>query len=176
MATPPVQAAARKLENPQQRAPFPSRDLAIFLATAVILVTMVTASIALRRLLRGLELPEETAELQEEDLARRHAASAAIAAIERAQQRLPHDAASADIHTQAAARVIGLYQRRVAGSGGEREAAQLHKADQAERALRLAGLGAEREEIFNLARQSRISDATSRKLVREIDLVESRYR
>jgi len=157
-------------------APFPARDLAIFLAAAVILVTLVTASVALPRLLHGLELPEENTELQEEDLARRHAASAAIAAIEMAQQRLLHDAADADINTKAAARVIGLYQRRVAGStGGEREAVQLRKADHAERILRLAGLEAEREEIFTLARQSRISDATSRKLVREIDLIESRY-
>ncbi|QAU34962.1 Na+/H+ antiporter [Janthinobacterium sp. 17J80-10] len=155
---------------------FPARDLAIFLATAVILVTMVTASIGLPRLLRGLELPEETTELQEEDLARQHAASAAIAAVEKSRQGVQHDTAESDIHAQAAARVTALYQRRLSGSaGGEREAGQLRKADQAERALRLAGLEAEREAIFHLARQSRISDATSRKLVREIDLIESRY-
>lgn len=156
--------------------PFPARDLAIFLATAVILVTLVTASIGLPRLLRGLELPEETTELQEEDLARMHAASAAIAAVEKARPSERLDAAETDIHAQAAARVTALYQHRLTGgASGEREAGQLRKADQAERALRLAGLEAEREEIFNLARQSRISDATSRKLVREIDLIESRY-
>ncbi len=43
-------------------------------------------------------------------------------------------------------------------------------------AITLAGMHAEREEIFNLARQSKISDETSRKLVREIDLVDARYR
>ncbi|HCY63102.1 MAG TPA: Na+/H+ antiporter [Oxalobacteraceae bacterium] len=156
---------------------FPARDLAIFLATAVILVTLVTASIALPRLLQGLELPQETTALQEEDLARRHAAKVAIAAIEKGRRKLSRDAADADIHTKAAARVIALYQHRLADGGdGEREAAQLRKADQVERALRLAALEAEREDIFNLARQSRISDATSRKLVREIDLIESRYR
>jgi CPA1 family monovalent cation:H+ antiporter len=157
--------------------PFPARDLAIFLAAAVILVTLTTASIALPRLLHGLELPQETTALQEEDLARRHAANAAIVAIEKARRKLSRDTADADIHTKAAARVIGLYQHRLADNpGGEREAVQLRRADQAERALRLAGLEAEREEIFKLARQARISDATSRKLVREIDLVESRYR
>lgn len=157
--------------------PFPARDLAIFLATAVILVTLITASIGLPRLLRGLELPEETTALQEEDLARQHAASAAIAAVEKSRQGAQYDTAETDIHAQAAARVTALYQRRLDGNaGGEREAGQLRKADQAERALRLAGLEAEREAIFQLARQSRISDVTSRKLVREIDLIESRYR
>ena len=43
-------------------------------------------------------------------------------------------------------------------------------------ALRLAGLAAEREAVFELARDAQISDETSRKLVREIDLVDSRYR
>ena len=41
---------------------------------------------------------------------------------------------------------------------------------------RLAGLRAERDKIFEMARHSQISDETSRKLVREIDLVETRYR
>jgi CPA1 family monovalent cation:H+ antiporter len=157
-------------------APFPARELAIFLASAVILLSLLMASIGLPRALKGLKLPEESAEHQEEDRARHDAAIAAIAAIEKSLQELPHQAADADITSDAAARVIALYQRRLdreaAGSG---EVGQLQRAEQAERALRLAGLRAEREAIFNLARQSRISDATSRKLVREIDLVESRY-
>ncbi|TCS35965.1 sodium/proton antiporter (CPA1 family) [Paucimonas lemoignei] len=157
--------------------PFPARDLAIFLATAVILLTLTVASIALPRLLRGLEIPQEATALQEEDLARQHAARAAIAAIERTRRRMARDAADADIHTKAASRVIGVYQHRLEQSaGGEGEANQLRRADQAERTLRLAALEAERNEVFKLAREQRISDATSRKLVREIDLVESRYR
>jgi CPA1 family monovalent cation:H+ antiporter len=35
---------------------------------------------------------------------------------------------------------------------------------------------AERDKIFEMARRSQISDETSRKLVREIDLMEERYR
>jgi CPA1 family monovalent cation:H+ antiporter len=72
--------------------------------------------------------------------------------------------------------MIELYRRRLGNAAGNDKVDQLRKADQAERALRLIGLQAEREEIFNLARHARISDKTSRKLVREIDLVESRYR
>ncbi|MCJ0762417.1 Na+/H+ antiporter [Variovorax terrae] len=157
-------------------APFPARDLAVFLATAVILLSLVMANLGLPRLLRGLKLPEEPAERQEEDRARREAATAAIAAIERAQRELLRDTAEADLHSQAAARVIALYQRRLDGGASSESAEQLRKAERIESALRLAGLQAEREAVFHLARHARISDETSRKLVREIDLVESRYR
>lgn len=156
--------------------PFPARELAVFLATTVILLSLAMASIGLPRLLKGLELPEEPAEQLEEDRARNDAAAAAIAAIKNARQSLLNQATDAEIYTDAAARIIGLYQRRLGGRAGDGGAEQLRRADQAERALRLVGLQAERQEIFNLARQSRISDTTSRKLVREIDLVESRYR
>ena len=157
--------------------PFPARELAVFLAAAVILVSLVVASLGLPLVLKGLELPEEQAERQAEERARRSAAIAAIAAIEKAQRDVTLPAAEADAHGSAAAQVIALYQRRLDGATpAGATAAQRRKAAQAERALRLAGLHAEREEIFNLARQSRISDETSRKLVREIDLVEARYR
>lgn len=45
-----------------------------------------------------------------------------------------------------------------------------------EEALRLAALHAEREAIFKLARGYTISDEISRKLVRQIDQMEARYR
>lgn len=159
--------------------PFPARELVVFLAASVILLSLTVASIGLPRLLKGLELPEEPAPLLEEDRARQAAAAAAITAVEKAQHNLPHEASDAEIYTSAAARVITLYQLRLNrfdGPPSTREAEQLRKADQAERSLRLAGLQAEREVIYRLTRQAEISDETSLKLVREIDLVESRYR
>lgn len=156
--------------------PFPARELAVFLATAVILLSLVMASIGLPQLLKGLELPEESAGQLEEDRARHDAAAAAIAAIKDARYNLLNQTADTDIHTDAAARMIELYRRRLGNGADNGKVEQLRKADQAERTLRLIGLQAEREEIFNLARRARISDKTSRKLVREIDLVESRYR
>jgi Na+/H+ antiporter len=155
---------------------FPARDLAVFLATAVILLSLVVASVGLPHLLRGLEVPDESAERIEENLARQEAATAAIAAIETAQHALLHDSAEAELYSDAAYRVITLYQHRLDDHNAvDGDAEQLRKTDEIERALRLAGMQAEREEIFNLARQGRISDNVSRKLVREIDLIESRY-
>jgi len=158
---------------------FPARELVVFLAASVILMTLLLASIALPPLLKGLQLPAEPATQREEDHARHAAATKAIAAIEKAQHELVEHAGAADVavYTQAAARLTGSYERRLSGEAiSDREAGQLRKADQAERALRLAALQAERGEIFSLARHFQISDETSRKLVRELDLIEARYR
>jgi len=159
--------------------PFPARDLAIFLATTVILISLVAASLGLPILLKNLQMPPETVEAREEQQARHEAATKAIAAIEKAQQSLLQQApaADADIYTHAATRVIALYKQRLNDASEEGgDPSQLRKSDAAERTLRLAGLQAERAEIFNLARHYRISEESSRKLVREIDLAESRYR
>ena len=156
--------------------PFPARDLAVFLATAVILLSLLMASVGLPRLLKGLVLPEEPGAAREEDLARHEAAVAAIAAVEKVQRAELREVADADLHTQAATRVIALYQHRLDGGGTGESATQLRKADQIESTLRVAGLQAERETVFSLARRQLISDETSRRLVREIDLIESRYR
>ncbi|HTH45366.1 MAG TPA: Na+/H+ antiporter [Oxalicibacterium sp.] len=157
--------------------PFPQRDVTIFLATAVILLSLVMASIGLPRVLQGLEFPEEPASRREEDRARHAAALAAIEAI----QHLPRHAATpsvdTDMQSQSVAHVIGLYQHRLdhqRNKDGKGE--QARQADAIERELRLTGLQAEREAIFDMARRGDISDQVSRKLVREIDLIESRYR
>jgi CPA1 family monovalent cation:H+ antiporter len=159
-------------------APFPARDLTIFLASTVILISLVVASIGLPRLLAGMHFPEEPAERKEEDLARREAASAAIAAVERAQMEQLQGGTDCDMYPEAAARVIALYQHRLDTTAAidDEDVARYRKLDAAERALRMAALQAERRTIFQMARHEHISDEISRKLVREIDLVEARHR
>jgi Na+/H+ antiporter len=157
--------------------PFPGRQLAIFLASAVIVVSLLLASVALPRLLRGLELPEESAGEAEEDSARLQAAQAALAAIEKARLVHAGDGADAALQASAADHVQGLYQHRLgAGLANSGDAAKVRVAEQAEREYRLAALQAERGVILRLARQAAISDETARKLLHEIDLIEARYR
>ncbi|MYN26777.1 Na+/H+ antiporter [Duganella levis] len=157
--------------------PFPARALTIFMACSVILLSLLVASIALPRLLAGMTFPAEPEEQQEEDLARRTAANAAISAIEKAQIELMESDAciDPDVYPQAAARVIAFYEHKLKEVDPESEQAW-RKTDSAERELRLAALAAERNTVFDLARHDHISDETSRKLVREIDLMEARYR
>lgn len=154
---------------------FPARDLAIFLAMAVISISLLAASLLLPWLLNGLELPLDIKEEREEDLARYEAAKAAIIAIEMKQHDLAtHLPADAEVYANAATRAMAVYQRRVDNMDTETDTKHLRRADRAERKLWRAGLYAEREHIFLMARERRISDKTSRRLVGEIDLIEAR--
>ncbi|CAN7273203.1 Na+/H+ antiporter [Pseudoduganella sp. LjRoot289] len=155
---------------------FPARDLTIFLASSVILISLLAASIGLPRVLSGVDFPEESSESQEEDRAREVAANAAIAGIEKAQIELMSTSMDADLYPQAASRVIALYKHRLVEHTEMDEGRQFRKMDMAEKALRMSALQAERKAIFNLARHGHISDDISRKLVREIDLSEARFR
>jgi monovalent cation/hydrogen antiporter len=157
--------------------PFPARMLTIFLATAVILVSLLVASIALPRLLKGLELPEESSAEQEEDLARTASAKAALEAVERLRQRFADDETRAERYNAAASRVSALYQRKLgAADAAESDPVEAQAFEQALRELRTVGLQAERDELFKLARRRQISDELSRRLVRNLDLIESRRR
>ncbi|RZN35976.1 Na+/H+ antiporter [Bradyrhizobium sp. Leo121] len=156
--------------------PFPARDLAIFLAAGVIIVSLVAASMTLPFLLRDLELPPEPSHQAEEDRARIAAAEAAIRAIEQAQHDMGEGQIDADLYTDAGVRIMALYRQRIDGRskvGQEAELAQ--KIDDVERRLRLVGLRAERAELYRIARSRQLSDEIARKLVREVDLLESRF-
>ena len=154
---------------------FPARDLAIFLAAGVIIVSLIAASLSLPYLLQGLKLPPEPLQQEEEDRARVAAAEAAIQAIEQAQHDMGEGRGGTDLYVDAGARIMELYRQRIDGrskTGEERALAR--RMDEIERKLRLAGLRAERTELYRIARSHKLSDETARRLVREIDLLEAR--
>jgi CPA1 family monovalent cation:H+ antiporter len=158
--------------------PFPERELIVFLAAGVIVASLLAASIGLPRLLRSMRLPPEPARAAEMDRARVAAAQAAIRAIEEAQHQLAAGQSDADITAEAAARIMDLYRRRIEGRvqlSGE-NAQRIRRSEDIERRMRVTGLRAERDELFALARSHVISDASCRTLVREIDLLEERFR
>ena len=155
---------------------FPARDLAIFLAAGVIIVSLIAASLGLPALLKGIELPPEPSHQRIEDDARIAAAEEAIKAIERAQHDMGEGRSDADLYTEIGARLMELYRQRIDGrkKTGD-EAAVVRRADEIERLLRLAAIRAERGELYRLARSHKLSDVMARKLVRELDLLEARY-
>lgn len=154
---------------------FPVRDLAIFLAAGVIILSLITASIGLPFLLKGLQLPQVETGLKEEEHARVAAAQAAISAIEQAQHALSEGRHDADLYAEIGARVMDLYRQRVSGRSGSGEDADRYRAsERIERELRLAGLRAEREEFYRRGRRLGLSDSVVRKLVSEVDLAEAR--
>jgi CPA1 family monovalent cation:H+ antiporter len=158
--------------------PFPGRQLAILLASAVILVSLLLASVMLPRLLRGLEVPAETADAQEEDKARHAAIVAAVEAVEESGRK--HSGApDANLQANACGMVANLYRNRLRDiqvSDSDEVRPDFHASRKAEREYRLTALHAERDTILRLGRRGEISDETARKLLREIDLVEARYR
>ena len=159
--------------------PFPARDLVIFLAAAVILFSLVGASVALPQLLKGLQLPADSGERKEEDVARKLASKAALAGVERMRQQLVQNQTTDNVqlYNDAASRVSLLYQRNLEKEHGpDADPEKVRRMERGYRQLRGAGLNAEREELFRLTRRGLISDEISRKLIRNLDLLESRQR
>lgn len=153
---------------------FPARDLAIFLAAGVIIVSLIAASIGLPLLLEDLELPAE-AEEGVYDTARVTAAEAAIRAIEQAQHALAEGRTDADLYAQAGLRVMAYYRQRIDLSKADPEdAATEQRLRDIERELFRVALSAERTEIELQARKQTIHVETMRKLIRETDLLEAR--
>ena len=155
---------------------FPARDLVIFLAAGVIILSLVAASICLPKLLKNIDLPAEDSHQKEEDYARIAAAEAAIMAIEKAQHDLAAGRADADIFTDVATRIMELYRKRIDGRmhlGEERELTAL--SEEIEKRLRITALKAERQEIYRLVRARRLESTIASKMVRDIDMMEARY-
>jgi len=158
-------------------APFPARDLAIFLAAGVIISSLIVASVGLPLLLRGLSMPAEPSKQVEEDRARIAASEAAIKAIERVQHDLAEGRGDAYLYAAAATRIMDRYRIRIESRTQQGEAAaEARRQDHVERELLLAALHAERDEVFRMARQREVGSAVTNKLVRELDMLEVRYK
>lgn len=156
--------------------PFPARDLAIFLAAGVILLSMLIASVALPMLLKGLAMPPEPSRLAEVAAARIATAHAAIRAIEGHQHALAErDHQEADRYATAGEQVMDLYRQRIDGLSEERHDETRQQARLASE-MHLVGIKAERRALLQMLRQRRIDSAIARKLTRELDLTEARHR
>jgi CPA1 family monovalent cation:H+ antiporter len=151
-------------------APFPGRDLIIFLAFAVILGTLVVQGLTLPKLLRHLRLEDDGLEEKENTKARIHAAEAAL---ERLEELLDEDW----VRPETAERLRGLYDFRrsrfQARLDGEDDGAIEQQSTDYQR-LRRELLEAERAAVVGLRRDGRISDDVMRRVERDLDLEDSR--
>src|SRR5215217_6880239 len=121
--------------------PFPVRDLAIFLAAGVIIISLVSATILLPRVLKGLELPPEPSFIEQEDRARVAASEAAMHAIEAAQHVMAQGNPDIDLTAEVASRLMEVYRERIAARGpGNDESVDRARYTAIEKQLRLAGL------------------------------------
>lgn len=152
---------------------FPERDLLIFIAAGVILMSLVAACIALPLLLRGIQKSPDDKRRQEVRDAWRKTAEAAIHALEMEEVN-PQDAAQAALSAELKARIMSEYRHQLEVFNDSAEAQALaFQMDLLERRLRLKALRAQRLELYSLSRQHQIGDDVLREVLGELDLSEA---
>jgi monovalent cation/hydrogen antiporter len=151
-------------------APFPARDLIIFLTFCVILATLVLQGLSLPRLIRSLDVDDDGGAEYEENKARLHAAKAAIARI---------DALAAQdwVRDQTADRMRALYDyrlRRFKARFDDGDDGALEEQSLSYQRLRREALEAEREAVVELRNRGLINDEVMYRVVRDLDLEDTR--
>ena len=153
---------------------FPERDLLIFIAAGVILLSLIAACIALPLLLRGIEASPDDKRRNEVRDAWRKTAEAAIHALE-TEEINPQDAAQSALAAELKARIMSEYRHQLEVFNDSVEAQALaYQMDLLERRLRLKALRAQRLELYSLSRQHEIGDDVLREVLGELDLSEAK--
>ena len=149
-------------------APFPQRNLIVFLTFCVICVTLVLQGITLPPLIRALGLAGASGPDCEEQEARRIVIEAAVSHLEDAKERDRAEAAA--LYED----LTGHYRQRLAGLQYG-EGSQEDKAEHDRHMdLSLEALRVERETAIRLRDEGRINDEVLRRIEHELDLNESR--
>ncbi|AKV06960.1 MULTISPECIES: Na+/H+ antiporter [Pseudomonas] len=152
---------------------FPERDLLIFIAAGVILLSLIAACIVLPLLLRGIEKSPDDKRRSEVREAWRKTAEAAIHALE-AEEANPQDAGQAALAVELKARIMSEYRHQLEVFNDSAEAQALaFQMDLLERRLRLKALRAQRLELYKLSRHHQIGDDVLREVLGELDLSEA---
>ena len=166
-------AAALSLPLAAGAGPFPERNLLIFLATSVIVFTLVVNGLSLPVLIRWLHVRDDGVVEREERAARVATGHAAIRVL---RSHMDHQE-DADDH-EFTLRLIREYERQVLhiteGSEGAERTATIRV--ETERAIRLHGVSAERAELRQLHVSGRINEHVLLTLQRELDFQEASLR
>jgi CPA1 family monovalent cation:H+ antiporter len=153
---------------------FPERDLLIFIAAGVILLSLIAACIALPLLLRGIEASPDDKRRNEVRDAWRKTAEAAIHALE-TEEVNPQDAAQSALAAELKARIMSEYRHQLEVFNDSADAQALaFQMDLLERRLRLKALRAQRLELYSLSRHHQIGDDVLREVLGELDLSEAK--
>lgn len=152
--------------------PFPARDLAIFLASVVIIVSLLTASLALPPIMKRVSFPALRRRQEQEERAEqavRHASAQSVA--QTLNDLIAHNPESSGArYTAMADRVLGTIAHSPQGDGLEPDLAE----QALEKDMQIRAIHAAREAVYTLARTHQISDEIARERVRLLDLIELR--
>ncbi|WP_067704431.1 MULTISPECIES: Na+/H+ antiporter [unclassified Erwinia] len=152
---------------------YPARYELIFLATGVILLSLLVGVVLLPLLLRGIPGMDKTAHRHEVQMARAVMAGTAIESLHKMEERLIADTEEnidVELLKEVSSRVIGNMRRRV---DGKEDLERALFAENLERRFRLTALRAERGELYHLRATQKISNETMQKLLHDLDLLET---
>ncbi len=154
----------------QNGAPFPGRDLILFLTFTVILATLVVQGLSLPVVIRGLGVEDDRLAAREERLARLKANQAALA-------RVNELANAQGISPETAQRLRAEYDDRIGQlETGEDDGSPRGLFSSEYEQLSQEALQVERDTILKLRNQRVINDEVLRRIQRDIDLAEERLR
>ena len=151
-------------------APFPDRNLIIFVTSVVILVTVLVQGSTLPAVVRWARLPEDTAHADELQLARSRSAQAAVDA-------LPMVATQLGVDQQLLNRLHKEYEEHAAlaeASGDVPGTSDAAERNDLLRRVRLGVLEHKRRAVTDLRDQNRIDDIVLREVQSAMDLEEAR--
>ena len=152
-------------------APFPDRDLIVFLAFAVVLGTLVVQGLSLPPVIRALGLEEDDSDVEAEE------AHARIRAAEAALERLDELVAESWVLDDTAERVRGSYRFRIDRFSARVDPdgdGRIEKRSRKYQRLRRELLDAERQAVIELRNTGEIGDEVMRRVERDLDLELSR--
>lgn len=162
---------------------FPARHMLIFLATGVILLTLILGAISLPLILRFMPKHEDTEQQQEERAARLTACKAAITSLTLSEEdKQSHDEQWVAQYQEVVGRIIQEYRSRIElleenlnKTGTEETEEVVEERRQRyirEMELRLKCLKVERDTLYAERHAHRINDEVLRATVSELDLAE----
>lgn len=150
--------------------PFPQRNMILFLTFWVIFVTLVLQGLTLPALIRWLGLSSPSRIDAEEHMARRQMIDDALDRLE--SLRLKNSAGDQEIYDD----VARLYERRRAALAEDQKESASSAAHQEQyREITNELRQAERATVIHLRDRNEISDATLRRIERELDLLDARF-
>ena len=152
---------------------FPARYELVFLATGVILFSLLVGVVMLPLLLRGVEGVDKAGHRRELQMARAAMASVAIDSLHKMEERLMVDTEEnidPELLKEVSSRVMGNLRRRV---DGKEDLERALFAENLERRFRLSALRSERAEVYHLRATQQISNETMQKLLHDLDLLET---
>ncbi|WJM83181.1 Na+/H+ antiporter [Pectobacterium brasiliense] len=152
---------------------FPSRYQLVFIATGVILFSLLCGVLALPFLLRGVVVADKAAHAKEIRMARMAVAEVAIKSMHKMEERLAADREEnidEQVLKEVSARVIGNLRRRLIDKDDPENGLLIENL---ERRFRLTALNSERAELYHLRATQQISNETLQKMLRDLDLMEA---